>query len=154
MDPSNRQMHIERSFNAPIEKVWAAWTDSNILDQWWAPKPYKAKTKSMNFAEGGTWLYAMVGPDGSEMYCRADYEKIVPSESYTGIDAFCDENGKINEEFPRMHWDFRFESTGQGTMVKITISFASEADMAKIVELGFKEGFAAAHENLDELLAN
>ncbi len=152
-DAVNKKLIVVREFDAPIEEVWKAWTDSTILDQWWAPKPWKAKTKSMDFREGGKWLYCMVGPDGTESYCRADFETIVENESYSGDDAFCDENGNITPDPPGMHWYCRFSSTGTGTKVVVEITLATEADMEKIIEMGFREGFTAAHGNLDELLA-
>ena len=65
-DLPNKKMFVTREFAGTLEDVWEAWTDSNILDQWWAPKPWKAKTKTMDFREGGFWLYSMIGPDGSE----------------------------------------------------------------------------------------
>ncbi len=152
-DAANKKIKVVRDFDAPVEHVWRAWTEKELVDQWWAPKPWKANTQSMDFRAGGTWLYYMEGPDGSRHYCRADYETIVPNKSYTGLDAFCDENGKINTEFPRMHWQVQFTSSGSGTRVEVEITFASETDLEKIIEMGFKEGFAAAHTNLDELLA-
>ena len=152
-DAANKKISVVREFDAPVEQVWKAWTESELLDQWWAPKPWKANTQSMDFREGGTWLYYMEGPDGTRQYCRADYETIAPNKSYTGLDAFCDENGKINTEFARMHWKVVFNKSANGTKVEVEIKFDSEADMEKIIEMGFKEGFAAAHTNLDELLA-
>jgi uncharacterized protein YndB with AHSA1/START domain len=152
-DLDNKKIRVVREFNAPVEIVWKAWTVSELLDQWWAPKPWKANTQSMDFREGGKWLYYMEGPDGSRHYCRADYESIVPNKSYTGLDAFCDENGVINTEFPRMHWKVVFSPFDTGTKVDVEITFASVEDLEKIVEMGFKEGFAMAHGNLDELLA-
>jgi len=149
-----KKIFAERDFDAPVELVWKAWTEREILDQGWAPRPWKAVTQSMDFREGGTWLYYMQGPEGERHYCRADYQKIVPQRSYTGLDAFCDENGKINEEFPRMTWKVDFSSTKTGAKVDVEITFASEADLNKIVEMGFKEGFSMAHNNLDELLKN
>ncbi|MDQ3072894.1 MAG: SRPBCC domain-containing protein, partial [Bacteroidota bacterium] len=68
-------------------------------------------------------------------------------------DAFCDEHGNITSNFPNAHWDCEFSSSGKGTIVKVDITFANEADMEKIIEMGFKEGFTAAHDNLDEVLA-
>lgn len=152
-DTANKKMHVEREFAAPLEQVWKAWTESELLDQWWAPKPWKANTQSMDFREGGTWLYYMQGPNEERHYCRADYQEIVPNKFYTGLDAFCDEKGNINTEFPRMEWYVDFSKSGNGTKVVVTITFASEAAMNTIVEMGFKEGFRMAHENLDELLA-
>ena len=152
-DAANKKLFVVREFDGPLEQVWKAWTESKILDQWWAPKPWKANTKSMDFRNGGRWLYFMEGPDGSRHYCRADYTSIVPKKSFVGDDAFCDEQGNINNELPRMHWKNEFSKTEHGTKVEVAISFASEADLEKIIEMGFKEGFAAAHNNLDEILA-
>jgi uncharacterized protein YndB with AHSA1/START domain len=151
-DVANKKIFVVREFDVPIDEVWKAWTDKDILDLWWAPKPWKAKTKSMNFREGGLWLYSMVGPDGTESYCRADYKTIIRNKSFTAEDAFCDENGSVTNELPGMHWKIEFNSTGTGTKVEVEITFASEADMEKIIEMGFKEGFTAAHSNLDEVL--
>ena len=151
-DAVNKKISVVREFNAPLNQVWKAWTDSEILDLWWAPKPWKTETKSMDFREGGVWLYSMVGPDGTRHWCRADFQKIVPNKSYSGNDAFCDENGNVIPEPPGMHWDVVFSKAGEGTKVHVTITFASEADMNKILEMGFEEGFTAAHGNLDEVL--
>jgi uncharacterized protein YndB with AHSA1/START domain len=151
-DSANKKLVVTREFDAPLEQVWKAWTESEILDQWWAPKPWKARTKKMDFREGGTWLYCMEGPNGEKMWSRADFTTIVPQKLYEGDDAFCDENGTINNDIPGMHWHAEFSSTSSGTKVKVEITFKSEADMEKIIEMGFKEGFTAAHENLDELL--
>jgi uncharacterized protein YndB with AHSA1/START domain len=152
-DLTNKKIKVTREFDAPVEQVWKAWTDSELLDQWWAPKPWKANTVSMDFRNGGTWLYYMEGPDGTRHYCKADYKSINPNKSYEGLDAFCDEKGNINSDLPRMHWKFGFVKAGSGTKVEVEITFTTEADMEKIIEMGFKEGFAAAHSNLDELLA-
>ena len=150
---SAKKLNIERGFAAPVNTVWRAWTDSKILDQWWAPKQWKDVTKSMDFRPGGTWMYYMEGPEGARHYCRADYETIVPFKSYTGMDAFCDENGKINTEFPRMHWDVKFKDDDGGTLVQVEVTFKEVEDLHKIIEMGFEEGFTMAHGNLDELLA-
>ncbi|NII27047.1 SRPBCC domain-containing protein [Pseudoflavitalea sp. X16] len=152
-DLANKKVHVVREFDAPVEQVWKAWTESEILDQWWAPRPWKTETKSMDFREGGRWLYSMVGPEGERHYCLADYQKIVPNKSYTYIDAFCDENGNKGEDFPNMHWLVEFKATGQGTTVAIEISFSSEDSFQKIIEMGFEQGFTMALGNLDEVLA-
>lgn len=151
-DAANKKLIVVREFDAPLEEVWRAWTDSEVLDKWWAPKPWRAETKTMDFREGGFWLYCMVGPDGPGMWCRADFTKVVPNKSYSGDDAFCDENGNITHDIPGMHWDSKFSATDTGTKVEVEITFASDADMQKIIEMGFEEGFTAAHGNLDEVL--
>jgi uncharacterized protein YndB with AHSA1/START domain len=149
-DASNKKMIVMREFAAPIEKVWQAWTDRNILDTWWAPKPFIARTKSQDFREGGMWLYCMVGPKGEEFWCRADYTKVVALKRFDIIDTFCDADGKATGDLPQMSWTCEFSKSDAGTTVHIEINFASEEDMAKIMEMGFQEGFTAAHGNLDE----
>lgn len=153
-DLANKKIFVSRQFNAPRANVWEAWTTSKLLDTWWAPKPWKAKTKSMNFTEGGFWLYKMEGPDGNGMWARADYEKIDAKNYFTALDAFCDEAGTINTEFPRMHWKNTFIEKGNTTNVEIEITFKKVEDLHKIIEMGFEEGFKSGLSNLDELLAN
>ena len=52
-DLPNKKITVTRHFNAPLDQVWKAWTESELLDQWWAPKPFKAETKFMDFKVGG-----------------------------------------------------------------------------------------------------
>ena len=153
-DASNKKITVVREFDAPPESVWKAWTDSKLLEQWWAPKPWKAVNKSMDFRNGGSWLYYMEGPDGTRHYSRSDFKNIVPNKSFSADDAFTDEQGKVTTDLPGMAWKNEFSKTGNGTKVTVEITFASEADLEKIIEMGFKEGFTAAHRNLDELLAS
>ena len=108
----------------------------------------------MDFREGGTWLYYMEGPEGERHYCRADYKSIVPGRSFEVQDSFTDENGKPNNEFPSMHWIITFNGTKDNTtLVQCDLSFNSVEDLEAIIKMGFKEGFEAAHTNLDEILA-
>jgi uncharacterized protein YndB with AHSA1/START domain len=151
-DTANKKMDVSREFAADVETTWKAWTDPALLDQWWAPHPWKAKTKSMNFKEGGRWLYCMMGPDGSVHWARADYRTIVAPKYFIADDCFCDENGVKNDQMPSMTWKVQFESSGAGTKVQVEITFASEKDLQQIIDTGFEEGFRMAHGNLDELL--
>lgn len=152
-DPTGKKLIVTRYFAAPLAKVWRAWTESRYLDEWWAPRPWRAETKSMDFSEGGRWLYSMVGPNNERHWCRVDYQKIQPQKSFTVLNGFSDENGNPAAAFPDMHWNTQFAITGAGTTVTVEITFDNEADLQKIVEMGFKEGFTMAHGNLDELLA-
>lgn len=152
-NPGNNTLLVEREFNGTPEQVWKAWTDAEILAQWWAPHPFKAITKTMDFREGGYWHYYMLGPDGSKFWCRADYLLIELLKRFTMQDTFCDEEGNKSGDLPGMHWENAFAQTSGGTKVKVTVTFASREDLEKITSMGFKEGFSAAHENLDHLLA-
>jgi uncharacterized protein YndB with AHSA1/START domain len=95
----------------------------------------------------------MVGPDGSHHWARADYTSISQEKQFSVKDCFCDENGNPNPDTPSMNWTNKFIETPGGTRVEVTVRFSSVADLEKILEMGFQEGFTMAHGNLDELLA-
>ena len=153
VDKENNKIRVERSFDAPLDLVWAAWTEADILDQWWAPKPYQAVTKSSNFTEGGQWHYYMLGPEGEKHWCLFDFEVIKPQEFFSGIDAFCDENAVTNDTKPRVKWENDFTSNENQTVVNIQLQFDTLEDLQTIIQMGFKEGFTAGLENLDQYIA-
>ncbi|MCB9261042.1 MAG: SRPBCC domain-containing protein [Flavobacteriales bacterium] len=152
INKQNNTVHVKREFAADLPLVWEAWTNPDILDQWWAPKPYRTQTKSMNFSEGGTWLYAMISPENEMHWCKNDYEKIEHQKSFSGLDAFCDEKGNTNTDMPRTLWTNTFTQEKNTTIVNIVAQYDSLADLEKIIELGFKEGFTMALGNLDQYL--
>lgn len=152
-DPDNKTVRVKRTFLAPPATVWRAWTEPELLDQWWAPRPYKNVTKHMDFKEGGYWLYHMESPEGQIHWCRADYRDVQTGLSYRAFDAFCDENG-LATDFPNMDWHNSFYPDGEDTLVEIVITFKSKEALLKTVEMGFEQGFTMALENLDEVLAN
>jgi hypothetical protein len=73
-------------------------------------------------------------------------------KSFKGVDAFCDPNGKITNEFPIAYWHCSFNEAKNKTTVNIEIEYSSLADLEKYIEMGFKEGFTMALGNLDEVL--
>lgn len=153
VDKENRKITVDREFAATSDKVWTAWTTPEMLDQWWAPKPWKANTVSMDFTVGGRWLYYMQGPEGERHYSFADYQAIDTGKSYTATDGFCDEKGNVNHEWPGSTWNNTFTGKGDSTMVNIVITFDKLEDLEQIIEMGFKEGFTMAMENLDAIFA-
>lgn len=153
VNKENNTIHVTREFDANLDLVWKAWTTAELLDQWWAPKPYRNQTKSMDFRNGGCWHYAMISPENETHWCKLDYKEIDTLKKFSGLDAFCDENGNINNGFPRSLWQNIFSETANNTTVNITITFDSLADLEKITEMGFKEGFTMGLQNLDELLS-
>jgi uncharacterized protein YndB with AHSA1/START domain len=152
VDKENKKITVKREFAAELPLVWDAYTKSEILDQWWAPKPWKAKTKTMDFREGGHWLYAMVGPEGEEHWALANYKTIQPQKRFTGLDAFSDAEGNINKEMPQSKWDVTFTGKGDSTLVEFIISYDDLAQLEETIKMGFKEGLTMAMEGLDELL--
>jgi uncharacterized protein YndB with AHSA1/START domain len=153
VDKENRKIRVERSFDAPLDLVWSAWTEAVLLDQWWAPKPWKAETKSMEFSEGGRWLYAMVGPEGERHWALMEYESIAPKKSFSSRDAFADQDGKVDGALPASAWVNSFSESGGTTTVTNVIRFDDLAQLESLIQMGFKEGFTMGLENLEELLA-
>lgn len=150
IDKANYQIEVDRSFNAPIDLVWSAWTEAEILDQWWAPNPWRAETKHMDFREGGYWLYAMVNPEGEKHWSRVDYISIRPKKYFAAIDGFADEEGNPTTALPRNKWENNFTNQGEQTLVNILLTFNSLSDLETIIHMGFKEGFTAGLSNLDQ----
>jgi len=150
VDKEKQTVFIQREFAAEQSLVWDAYTQKDILDQWWAPKPFVSKTKYMNFEEGGKRFYAMVGPDGVEHWSIQTYSSIHPKTHFKMYNAFSDKDE--NPELPGSEWDFTFSEQGGKTMVSILIYNESRARMERMVEMGFKEGFSMTMINLEELL--
>lgn len=152
VDKENKTIRLKREFDANLDLVWRAWTTPELLDQWWGPKPWRAETKTMDFREGGFWLYAMVGPDGEKHWAKASYISIVKEKSFSAKDGFCDENGVMNPDFPQNLWENTFSPIQNRVQVDMILTFDSLADLEKIIEMGFKEGITAGFLQLDELL--
>ncbi len=95
-----KQMIITRKFNASPALVWRTWTEAEFLNRWWAPKPWKTETKTMDFRVGGRWLYSMNGPDGEKHWCKAEYTVISTPNMFQAWDAFCDEQGNELPDLP------------------------------------------------------
>lgn len=149
VDKNTSTVNVKREFAAPLALVWEAWTNPEILDQWWAPKPYRTVTKSMDFRVGGMWLYYMVSPKDERHWCKNDYHAIDHHRSYSGLDAFCDEHGNVNTAMPRTLWTNTFSEKDGHTTVTIAAKYTSLEDLEKVIAMGFKEGFTMALENLD-----
>jgi len=151
VDKAAKTVYITREFDAPLSLVWDAYTKQEILDQWWAPKPWASKTKFMNFEVGGRRFYAMVSPEGQERWAIQKYTSITPKTNFKLSNAFADKDE--NPELPGSEWDLSFSETDGRTKVSITIYNESLARLEKMIEMGFKEGSVMQMKNLDELLA-
>jgi len=150
VDKTTKTVSITREFAADLSLVWDAYTKQEILDQWWAPKPWSSKTKFMNFEVGGRRFYAMVSPEGQERWSVQKYTSITPKTNFKFFNAFAD--AAENLELPGSEWDLNFSEQNGMTKVNISIYNESLARLEKMVEMGFKEGSAMQLKNLEELL--
>jgi uncharacterized protein YndB with AHSA1/START domain len=154
VNKENNTILVTREFAAERPLVWDAYTKPEILDLWWAPKPWKTETKTMNFEEGGYWHYAMIGPEGEVHWCWADFIKIDLQKNYSGLDAFADADGNVNTEMPQSKWDVSFSDKGENTLVQFHITYPDLAQLEATIQMGFKEGLTMAMEGLDEVLVS
>ena len=152
VNKENNTVNIKREFDASRELVWEAWTNPEILDQWWAPKPYESKTKIMDFTVGGRRFYAMASPEGQEHWSVQKFTLIDPKTDLGWLSSFADKDENINEDFPTSQWVLNFSEQNGTTTVGITIKHKTLADIERHIKMGFKEGFTMGLNQLDELL--
>ena len=150
VDKAAKTVFITREFDAPLSLVWDAYTKQELLDQWWAPKPFTSKTKFMNFEVGGRRFYAMVSPEGQERWSIQKYTSISPKTNFNIFNAFAYKDE--NPELPGSDWEYNFREQDGKTKVSITIYNESLARMEKMIEMGFTEGFKMSMINLENLL--
>jgi uncharacterized protein YndB with AHSA1/START domain len=97
IEPKKRDLVITRVFDAPVEQVWKAWVEPEMVKQWWGPTGFTCPLAEMDFREGGTSLVCMRAPKefgGQDMYNTWSYRKIVPMERIEYILSFADKDGK------------------------------------------------------------
>lgn len=153
-DFNAKSIYVMKIFSAEVSEVWNYFTKSELLDEWWAPKPWKCETLQMDFAENGTWLYAMKSPEGQKMYSLAKYGEITEHRSFDSTDGFCDENGMIDPTMPQTKWLIGFTGVEEGTKVTFNLHFQTEEDLNKTLEMGFEQGFKTGLQQLEEILNN
>ena len=151
VDKSKKTVVITAEFAAQRDLVWKAYTEPELLDQWWAPKPYSSRTKAMDFREGGRRFYAMVSPDGQERWAVQKYTSITPKTNFKFFNAFADENE--NPQLPGSDWDLNFSEQNGKTTITTTIYNESRERMEMLMSMGFKEGTESAYDSLKDLLA-
>lgn len=150
-DLAQRTLVVSRQFNYPVNLVWKAFTQSEFLSQWWAPIPFKAETKEMDFRVGGHWLYAMVDPEGNKHWGKTTYLAIETEKYYDLEDCFCDENGIANAAFPTAVGKNKFIENANGTLVEWTMTYPSEEDLLKVIEMGMEQGITMCMDQLEQL---
>ena len=144
IDKTNNTVFVNREFAAGLPLVWDAFTKQEILDQWWAPKPWQSRTKFMDFKVGGRRFYAMVSPEGQEHWSVQDFTSISLASNFKYVSAFTDKDENINKELPSSDWDLNFSEENEITTVKIII---------KHIQMGFQGGFTMTLNYLENLLA-
>ena len=150
VNKETKTVSITKEFGAPRDLVWDAYTKPELLDQWWAPKPFSSRTKVMDFEVGGRRFYAMVSPDGGERWAVQKYTSITPKTNFKFFNAFADADENL--QLPGSDWDLNFSENDGKTTVSISIYNESLERMEVLIEMGFTEGMKGQLQNLEELL--
>ncbi len=152
---SSKNIHIERVFTAKLDFLWRALSEYQTLDQWYAPDGYSCHTVSMLFEPTGSWLFYMLDPDGHRLYQKVNYMDIDPLHSIETMDSSCDENGKINREFPVTKRIINMDDIdGHSARLMMNIDFEQEADVKKYIDSNFETAFIQTLDKLDTLISN
>jgi len=154
-DLTAKKIHITREFNAPVEKVWKAWTEPALLEKWVVLKHWTAETKIMDFTVGGEWIYAMISPEGTKHWVYAQFTAIENGNTISTIGRFCDAEGNPILDGPKSYRDTKFATIDANrTKIDMVISFEEESTLKMFIDGGFKEGISMTLDLLDELLAS
>jgi uncharacterized protein YndB with AHSA1/START domain len=151
VDKQTKTVFITKEFAAELSLVWDAYTRAELLDQWWAPKPFTSRTKVMDFKVGGRRFYAMVSPEGDERWAVQKYTSITPKTNFKLFNAFADKDEK--PELPGSDWDLNFSEHDGKTKVSISIYNESLERLERMIEGGVREGMEMQLNNLEDLLA-
>jgi uncharacterized protein YndB with AHSA1/START domain len=154
---------ITRTFDAPRELVWKAWTEADRLKQWFGPKGFTMPTCNMDFRPGGTFFYSLRSPDGTEMWGKWIFREIVKPEKIVLVQHFSDQSGGITRHPFAPDWPRQTLSTttlteaGGRTTLKIDWSAyqATETEQ-KIFDSshdGMNQGWSGTFEQLSAYLA-
>jgi len=150
VDKQTKTVSITKEFAFELSLVWDAYTQAELLDQWWAPKPMTSRTKAMDFEVGGRRFYAMVSPDGDERWAVQKYTSITPKTNFKFFNAFADKDENL--ELPGSDWDLNFSEQDGKTKVSISIYNESLERMERVIAMGFQQGAEAQLNNLEDLL--
>ncbi|PJA87200.1 MAG: ATPase [Candidatus Moranbacteria bacterium CG_4_9_14_3_um_filter_42_9] len=125
-----KELIIKRVFNAPVERVWRAWTDPEEAKKWWGPKGFTAPVVEIDFRVGGKYLYCMRGAATSggkeqDFWSTGVYQEITPLEKIIVIDSFSDEKGNV---VPATHYGMSADFPREMKVVEI---FEAQGDMTK-----------------------
>lgn len=90
-----QELRVVRTFDAPREKVWRAYTEPSLVRRWWGPKGFTAPIVESELRPGGRYLYCMRSPDGKDYWSAGWFKEFSPPERIVAIDSFADREGNI-----------------------------------------------------------
>jgi uncharacterized protein YndB with AHSA1/START domain len=145
---ADREIVLTRTFAAPRELVWQAWTDPAHLNRWWGPRGFTTTTHAMAFRVGGEWRYTMHGPDGTDYPNRMVYTAIQPT-----VRLAYDHDDGTGQMTP-FHAEAVFEDDGPGTRVTLRMVCDTSAQLEELAKHGAVEGGKQHLARLGEYVAD
>ena len=145
--PSDREIRTERVFDAPRDRVWAVYTDPELIPEWYGPRGVETVVDKMDVRVGGDWRFVMRNPDGSETAFRGTYREITAPERIEQTFEWEGMPGHICVEATD------FEDLGDRTKVTTTSLFHTKEERDGMIESGMEGGLNETYARLDELLA-
>ena len=145
--PTERAIHIQRVFDAPRDRVFAAYTDPATIPEWWGPRETTTIVDRMEVKPGGGWRYVARDADGSETAFRGEYREVSAPERIVQTFEWEGMPGHISVETAV------FEDLGDRTRVVTTSVFDTTEDRDGMLQSGMEGGMNETYDRLDELLA-
>jgi uncharacterized protein YndB with AHSA1/START domain len=145
--PTDRSIQIERVFDAPRDRVFAAYTDPELVPQWWGPYDTETIVDQMDVRPGGSWRFVARNPDGSETAFRGTYREIAPPERIVQTFEWEGMPGHISVETAT------FDDLGDRTKVTTISLFHTTEERDGMLGSGMERGMNETYARLDELLA-
>lgn len=151
--PSNEEILVKRTFDAPRDVVWQMWTKAEHLQHWWGPEGWTLPVCEMDFRPGGSWFYCMQeGTDGMRSCGKATYLEIEAPERIVYEDAFTDEEGNPLADMPLAHISIEFMEAGDKTTVLNKVRYPTKAERDAVLEMGVEAGIDQTWNRLDTYL--
>ncbi|MGZ5869747.1 MAG: SRPBCC family protein [Croceibacterium sp.] len=148
---ADRELMLTRLIDAPREKVYRAWTDANLLKQWFAPLPYTTPMAELDVRPGGSAFIVMRGPDGKDLPNHGVYLEVVPNQRLVSTDAYT--KAWEPSEKPFMTLTLTFEDEGGKTRYTACVRHWTVADREAHEKMGFHQGWGICADQLTALVA-
>ncbi len=149
-DPgSNRELVLTRLIDAPRQAVYRAWTEPELLKQWFAPKPLTTPVAQLDVRPGGSNLIVMKGPDGSDMPNQGVYLEVVPNEKLVFTNAYT--KAWEPSDKPFMTVVLTFEDEAGKTRYTARVLHWTIADRETHERMGFHQGWGLCTDQLAEV---
>jgi len=146
--PSDREIVMERVFNAPRELVFKAYTDPNLIPKWWGPRRYTTTVDKMDVKVGGVWRFVQRDVAGNEYAFNGEYREIAPPKRLSYTFEFEGMPGHVLLE------TVTFEEHDGQTKVTVTSLFRSAEDRDGMLQSGMEQGANESQDRLAELLGS